>query len=76
MEEQQCTMLELTAGKPKGNEVPATPPVKATAVCYARTLDECPKSRSKLEITIQCFRLYRLPPPPQAGKKKGDSDGT
>jgi hypothetical protein len=71
MEEQKCTMLNLTAGKPKGDEVPATPPVKATAVCYARTYDECPKSRGKLEITIQCFRMYRLPHKPAKEQKDG-----
>lgn len=57
MIEQKCLLLELMAGKPKGTDIPATPPTRATATCYARTYEECPKGRNKLEITTMCFRL-------------------
>jgi len=57
MKEYICINLHCETGKARGTMNPATPPVRATAICLANCEADCPKARAKFRITQWCWRI-------------------
>jgi len=55
MRERICINLRCEVGRERG--IPGTPPVRATAVCFANKETDCPKTRAKLRISPWCWRI-------------------